>query len=163
MLVSGYFSHKNSHSVAKSPWMAEHRNRLRQVDLAAGLSLELEYSSVCFDALSEWDYTNPQIYETNFEALIREPFKEFARIFLFLGITVSPAMPQVLSLKNIIRKKVCGSASDSWILPEAILHRFVGQHSFENKSGGRAPGAEDPNHHYRKGTPAIGRRISSPH
>jgi hypothetical protein len=105
MLTSGYFSHRNSHNVSNSPWMAEHRNRLQQVDQEAGFRLELDYSSVYFDALSEWNYTNPQIYETRFETLIRQPFDEFVKAFRFLGIDVSPARPQVQFFKNMIGMK----------------------------------------------------------
>jgi hypothetical protein len=48
------------------------------------------------------------------------------------------------------------------MLPESTLNRFVEQHSFENHSGGRSLGAEDPNHHYRKGVPGDWKTYFSP-
>ena len=153
MLVSGYFSHKNSHNVSKAPWMAEHRQRLRRVSLEHGLKLELEYSSVYFDALARWNYDHPQVYETNFETLVRQPQGEFARIFQFLGITISPIMPRILALRRSIRKRVLGSGPERRVLPKSKLKEFVSNHSFERQSGGRKPGVENQDHHYRKGTP----------
>jgi len=45
IIVSGYFSHKNSHPVDHLPHMAAHRERLRSVSKDEGLLLEMEYAA----------------------------------------------------------------------------------------------------------------------
>jgi hypothetical protein len=68
IIVSGYFSHRNSHPEVFGglswPEMVEHRKRLLELDKDAGIMAELEFSHTFLDQMSSWDYHNPRILET---------------------------------------------------------------------------------------------------
>ena len=71
IVVSGYFSHGKSHPVhpVYNPWLKNYKEKLNSLDKDQGLLLELEYCKTYFKRMYEWDYKNPNIYETKFEIL----------------------------------------------------------------------------------------------
>jgi len=69
MLVSGYFSHLNSHP-GQTRWavsLRPYRKYLRTIDKHAGLFEEMNHSAPYFQHLLRWQYDNPLILETRFE------------------------------------------------------------------------------------------------
>jgi len=86
IIVSGYFSHKNSHPVDHLPHMAAHRERLHSVSKDEGLLLEMEYAASEMEDLSTWNYDHPDILEVKMEELTARPYKGFIEVFDFLSL-----------------------------------------------------------------------------
>jgi hypothetical protein len=153
VVVSGYFSHLHSHPVGDWFELAEHRRRLQKLSREEGLLLEMEFSSRLptegedlnpFAALAEWDYAMPRVLELRFEELVAAPDRELARVFAFLGLLEEPG------LRGALRRRL-GRAPHG--LSPGELERMLADKGFASRSGGRAPGEEDPQAHYRKGQP----------
>jgi hypothetical protein len=125
IVVSGYFSHRSSHPVG--PWhrLAYYREHLQSVDMTQGLLAEISFSANFLHEMFSWDYTDPRILELRFEDLVTDPEAHFLRVFAHVG-AIPPLDPSDLS--RIIRKR-----------------------RFEKLSGGRRPGEENTDHHYRSG------------
>src|SRR5215813_832211 len=128
IVVSGYFSHLNSHPDREWGWLQRHRRYLRSVSKHDGLLLDMQFSALLMAQMLTWDYSNPNILELRFEDLIAKDVDCFTRIFSFLGL-----FPQRLATPQI----------------SAATTKF----SFANLSNGRARGQEDSSSHYRKGEP----------
>jgi hypothetical protein len=156
IVVSGYFSHKNSHPARAdfNPWLLDHRETLIQLEQEEGLLKELEFCETYFERLAKWDYSNPKIFETKFEILTQSPKEEFTKIFEFLGIDVSGnSLPCVLDfcLNKVLHKIAKKPIPKSFSLPEFAFNRALGLHAFEKHSKGRKKGVEDTQSHFRKG------------
>jgi SAM-dependent methyltransferase len=129
IVISAYFSHLKSHPENGWPELRLWRNYLQSIRKDEGLMGEIEYMGRIFNRLLMWKYgAQPSILEYKFEDLIRNPLPMFTKAFEHMGI-----VPQVVGYDA---------------LPPLIL-----KNSFENLSGGRAPGSEDAVHHYRRGVP----------
>ncbi len=135
IVVSGYFSHKNSHHVEHWPELVPHRRRLNEVSIDAGLFLEMDFSRSLWmtklevgllDSLADWDFEQENILEMKYENLIENPLAAFTRAFSFLNLL--------------------GSDED-----RAHLQKAIDEYSFRNLSGGRQQGQEDQRSHFRKG------------
>ncbi len=157
ILVSAYFSHRYSHSIRDS-WgerLLEHRQRLAAApSVEAGLLLELDFSQGNFQHIADWNYDNPKVYETRYESLIINPAAVFSEAFRFLGLKV-PGWG-ISSLFGIavdasIRKLFGRAMSRRACLPQPILRYVLARHAFQRRAGGRRPGQENVQHHYRKG------------
>ena len=138
--VSSYFSHLHSHGTDNWPALAKHREKLKNVDKSEGLFLDMEFIRPGFKRLENWTYNLPNVMEVKMEELTRNPDNKFVEIFDFLGIldkksswlTLKPK-PGKISLKK--------------------LAQILRQKRFSVLSGGRKPGEEKVNHHFRKGVP----------
>jgi hypothetical protein len=150
VLVSGYFSHRNSHPAApeRNPWLVEHRARLLQCDQETGLMHEIEYSSAYFEHLAGWNYRHPCVLETRFETLTRQPAEEFERILAFLGIELVKG-GMIGGLARVARRLCLGSGAH--FLSRSRFSQILETHAFDRLAGGRTQGNEDVQHHYRKG------------
>jgi len=127
LIVSAYFSHLNSHPDENWPELRLWRRYLRSISKEEGLMGEIEYMGWVFHKLLMWKYgERPSILEFRFEDMIRDPLSMFTQAFEHMGIM--PAQVSREALPPIIEKN-----------------------SFQNLSGGRAPGSEDALHHYRRG------------
>src|SRR5262245_26796715 len=77
IVVSGYFSHRNSHPTSALgvdwPELIEHRKQLLELDQDAGLAEEIEFSSYFLDPLASWNHANPGVFEVKMEDLIGLP------------------------------------------------------------------------------------------
>lgn len=157
ILISGYFSHRYSHSIQGKwgPQLAEHRQRLEvQPSIEDGLLLELDFASRTFANIAGWCYDNPNIYETRFEVLTTDPWKVYLEAFQFLGLTTPRwGLPTLASMATaaILYKLFRRPIRQRNCLPQPLLRRILAQHAFERRAGGRARGQEDMRHHYRKG------------
>jgi hypothetical protein len=132
--VSAYFSHLSSHSDDYWPELTVHRERLSALPQDEGLLLDMEFTRTLrtdgfdlrpFDAMADWDYARPGILEAKFEALVSDPVDGVTRLLAGLGLPV----------------------------PVDAIARTARAHTFKVLSGGREPGAEDPDSHYRRGMP----------
>jgi hypothetical protein len=139
MAVSAYFSHLNSHPTDEFPMLVRDRAKLKETTKEEGLLLELSRPYV-YGAMSRWDYSLPNVLELRMEDMILDPQESFVRVFAFLGLV--------------------DGRPDSWpggaSLPKLTVVQvaeIVERNDFANKSGGRKPGEEDVQSHYRKGVP----------
>jgi hypothetical protein len=76
IVVSAYFSHRNSHGLAGFPQLREHRRRLREVGLGDGLLLEIEFRAGQFAQMEAWSYGRPNVLELKLEDLSRSPERQ---------------------------------------------------------------------------------------
>jgi hypothetical protein len=90
LIVSAYFSHLHSHSLATWPRLAEHRRQLQAADTSAGLLLEMEFSRRVLADMADWDYDQPDVLELRMEEMIASPAEHVARIVEHLGLTHLP-------------------------------------------------------------------------
>lgn len=129
IVVSAYYSHLATHSVAEWPELVSQRETLRNLDKTSGMLATwtfLERSD--FDngivgplyALRRWNYSDPRIKTLRMEDLVANP--EFVRS----------------ELRSLLEDD-----------PSQILSELT----FEKLSGGRATGVVDNESHYRSGKP----------
>ena len=160
IIVSGYFSHKNSHPVEHLPHMAAHRDRLRAASKEEGLFLEMDYAASEMADLSSWRYDHPDILELKMEELTPKPYAGFLEIFSFLGLlednpytlqgrlrTWSAALRNRLAQQHPRLKAL---RQKTPVYGELLLGR-VFDHRYSKKAGGRSKGTADRKSHYRKG------------
>ncbi len=154
IVVSGYFSHKNSHPVHPifNPWLSKYRESLNSHNKDEGLLLEIDYCTTYFKRLNDWNYSNPNIYETKFETLIRSPEEEFRRIFKFLGVQIKK-YDILLSSKIVLNRLAKYELFNTNECPNFIFERVLKQHRYKKISGGRKAGIVNDKSHYRKGKP----------
>jgi hypothetical protein len=127
VVVSAYFSHRYSHAV-NDGWqrLTLHREQLEKVDIDEGLMLEIDFSSLNFNRMNQWNYADSNILEIKMEDLLVAEKKSFITIFSFLDLYPHP-------------------------LTESDLESILDAESFIKKTKGRKPGEENQEHHFRKG------------
>ena len=154
ILVSSYFSDRYSHPVYREEF-EQFREQLNSVPFDEGLRLELDRRTAEFDALANWDYHHPDIYETRYEVLTVKPTDEFTSILSFLGIPMHAAGAAPLgdrarvALNRGLRRLDLGTLPVKAI-PHEFLRGIIEVRAFD-KLAGRSKGQEDPKSHYRKG------------
>lgn len=128
LLVSAYFSHRNSHEL--QAWLEAHRKSLLEVDEVEGLHLQMDFwlMEYMLNQMREWDFGNSNVFELRYEDLIAEPHLQLRRAYEFIGLF-------------------------DLGLTDSAFDVVLRQHSFEYKSGGRQPGESDVHSHYRRGVP----------
>lgn len=167
VLVSGYFSHKNSHPTDHWPELEAHRETLQSVSKEEGLLKEIEFSRPFLTAMRDWDYDQNQILELKMERLTQDPDFQFRRLLGHLGLyreqeEEQPAYAgKARQYANRVAYKLHhefqGSlprkvSSEETIHPD-VLDWILEQHRFEKLTKGRKKGEADPNSHLRKGEP----------
>lgn len=161
IVVSAYFSHRNSHPVEGLDHLAEHRERLKAVSKEEGLLLEMEFSGCELDDLEDWKYDNPNILELRMEELTTRSYEQFLEIFRFLDLlddettylAARRTSIYLTAMRNRLAKRspvLSGLVRPTLATPEQVLGR-VYAHRFEKKAGGRKKGTTDESSHYRKG------------
>ena len=130
MVVSGYFSHRNSHPVNVDgvQWteLIRHRINLRKLDKDAGMMAEIEFSGYFLDHMLSWNYDAPNVLAVRMEDLVSDPAGQW---------------PRLLEHWQLLDR-----------LPDGYLDELLRTHSFEKMAGGtRKIGEEDQTSHYRKG------------
>jgi hypothetical protein len=88
----------------------------------------MEFCGIFLFHMLSWDYCRPNVLELRFEDLISDEFNQFDRIFRFLKM-----VPESLGAED--------------------LAQVVRQNTFQVLSGGRKPGEQDVQSHYRRGSP----------
>jgi len=122
IIVSGYFSHKNSHSTESWKDLENIRKKLNELSLNDGLMYEIN-RGYALHWLRSIEFDNPKIKIVRFEDFIQDNFQVISEIFEFLKIKISARQ-----IGNLLEKN-----------------------SFEKRAGGRKRGEENQNHHFRKG------------
>lgn len=168
IVVSGYYSHLYSHLITEDnrEWADAWRQRLAAApSLEEGLVLELEFEAANFANLRGWDYANAKVLELRYEELIVDPYATFAQALSFWGLRLPrlglPTLATML-LQHRHRRGLGVPMPQRRCLPQPLLKRIVDLNAFERKAGGRAPGAEDIRHHYRKGVAGDWRNYFTP-
>lgn len=88
ILVSMYFSHRDSHRINHDE-IKRNRRKLGALDKLGGLTYLVEESSFFLRIMRElanWNYDTDRFYETSFERLTTDPLREFEAVFAFLDI-----------------------------------------------------------------------------
>jgi hypothetical protein len=167
IIVSGYFSHRNSHPEVFGgvawPELIAHRKRLLELDKEAGLAEEIEFSHLFLEPMASWDYNDPSILEVRMEEMITEPEQMWVKLFTQLEMLGTDGLGKMAAVKwNVaarrqkpwpahhLRKVL--PAIPLRALPPAYLPDVLDRYSFTRLSGSkRKPGEVDENSHYRKG------------
>lgn len=92
ILVSMYFSHRDSHTAERGSQIYVDRHILRRISPEAGFLYLLEESDFwkrVVSALSTWNYADARFYETSYERLISSPTEEWTSILSYLGLSVN--------------------------------------------------------------------------
>ncbi len=126
ILVSGYFSHLKTHPTDDWPNLIPFRKKLKRVDMAEGLVLELDFMHRVWERMQHWPLVHPSVLTVRLEDFGDQYIERFESIFRFLGLFD------------------LGLSEHSFL---SIMER----NSFARRSGGRSPGQEDNTSHYRKG------------
>jgi hypothetical protein len=164
IIVSGYFSHRNSHPTDQWPELIPHRARLLELPMEEGLLLEMEFSRQFLDPMIRWDYRQPHVLEMKLEDLSAKPLESFTRIFGHLGLL--EGQTDSLADRFIMGMNVWNQRGRRFMpgrmpifpmrfprehLSHATLRHVLDRMSFERLSGGRKKGQENVKSHYRKG------------
>lgn len=171
ILVSAYFSHRNSHPTKEWPALEDHRQRLQSLSKDEGLFAEMDFSREQFEDMGAWDYDQEHVMEMKMETLSADPkrhFIEMAKFFGWLDPTDTTGLHQLarvtqLRLNRLNQKgrRFMPASMPMFpvptrrmsTMPRQELTRIVEKKSFKRLSGGRKKGQENVNSHYRKGTP----------
>lgn len=160
ILVSGYFSHRNSHSTDGWEDLVAHRERLQKLDQTAGLIAEMEFSATVFDDLASWRYGEPGVLELTYEQFLQNPYQAMLEAFDSLGL-VDWTEPKPLDwVKHVhviyahkLRRRLgwwpCNPQPPQ--VPQYLLLGKCHQNRFSRLAGGRREGQENTQSHYRKG------------
>lgn len=161
IVVSAYFSHRNSHPTHNVPHMESHRTDLREASQEEGLFLEMEFSSHELFELADWDYADESILELKMEDITARPYESFISIFRHLELLPDhepvTAREQVAAWSSRLANRLSRRPALGWLrrdLPVTadLLLGTVYARRFEAQTGGRRAGREDVASHYRKGT-----------
>ncbi len=159
LVVSAYFSHRNSHPTRDWPELIEHRARLQALGKDEGLLLEMEFDRPYLEEMLRWDYGQPHVLELRMEDLTPDPYRQFLRIFGFLGILdeshqrkgqqLGFVFDSALNILHHQHKWPWPRRRASF--PAGRLLDMVHDNRFSNFAGGREAGQVDEASHYRKG------------
>jgi hypothetical protein len=121
----------------------------------------MEFRKNQFEAMYNWDYSLPNIYEIKMEDLVINPYKKFVDIFEFLGIVDESQLGLKERFSYLLgtavnrfnqKSKVSvpfGLAAEK--IPAERVLGIVYTYEFSKLAGGRSLGQEDVKSHYRKG------------
>ena len=84
--VSAYFSHLNTHETKNWPELRAHRQKLQNLPTDEGLLLDMEFVALHMEEMDSWDYNDPNFLQIKMEKLTADPYRQFLKIFDFLGI-----------------------------------------------------------------------------
>lgn len=179
VLVSAYFSHKNTHDTRGWPELRAHRNELQSLSKAEGLMAEMDFSAPFFEDMYTWDYSQDHVLEVKMENLTADPIPYFVRIADFLNLLAPQDSPRLVDLaRRVMAKSNRLNHRGRRFMPgelplfpvprrsmrsisRDLLLDIVEARSFENLTG-RNPGEEDRQTHLRKGVPGDWRNHLTP-
>jgi hypothetical protein len=160
IIVSAYFSHRNSHRIDGLPHIAAHRAALREVSAEEGLLLEMEFSRNELLELGDWNYADGRILEVKMEDLTARPYDTFVSIFQHLELLCPyepimeqrrPAVWMGRLANRLALRRGLGRLRRRVPVTGEMLLGTVYARRFEAQTRGRAQGIEDVTSHYRKG------------
>ena len=160
IIISAYFSHRNSHPVDGLPHLAEHRERLHAASKEEGILLEMDFSAKELEDIATWDYDQPDTLELTTEALTDRPYEGFLEIFSFFDLLEWDEPYRMKDRTRVFVRRALnrlGTRPGLGLLRQStkatgdLLLGTVYQHRFEARARGRKVGEENPKSHYRKG------------
>lgn len=163
IVVSGYFSHKNSHPTEGWPELNEFRKELQRLPKDEGMMENIKFTATLptdgwnielFRTMMEWDYSRENIIEVKFEEMAGNPYELFLGVFNFMHL-VTDAPPGLLSLLNYyIRDRNYRIRNPrAKTIPEWAALLKLHDNRFAKAAKGRRRGVSDESSHYRKGVP----------
>ncbi|GAA1369013.1 sulfotransferase domain-containing protein [Catellatospora chokoriensis] len=171
IVVSGYFSHRNTHGVHALgvTWheLIDHRRRLRELDVPDGLLEEIEFSGYFLDHMSTWDYHQPEVLELRMEDQISDQVAVWTQIFEHYGLLIPRRAVGEWVRTAAVRWRLAALRAEPGArlrraLPAFTLDRLprsypqlaVDHYTFTRLSDSdRRPGEVDEMNHYRNGVP----------
>ncbi|MEU8080689.1 sulfotransferase domain-containing protein [Catellatospora citrea] len=171
IVVSGYFSHRNTHGVHALgvTWheLIDHRRRLRELDVPDGLLEEIEFSGYFLDHMSTWDYHQPEVLELRMEDQISDQVAVWTQIFEHYGLLIPRRAVGEWVRTAAVRWRLAALRAEPdarlrRALPAFTLDRLprsypqlaVDHYTFTRLSDSdRRPGEVDEMNHYRNGVP----------
>lgn len=158
IVVSGYFSHLNSHPLGGMPRLTAHREKLRSLPQDEGLLLEMEFSQGRIRSLGRWDYHRADVLERHTEDFVADPYRGFLQVFEFLEMLAHDT-DEKLELATVLQAIWNRGVRYFRLLPRWRMGGLAGErllaqvyrHRFSRLAGGRNRGQEHQNSHYRKG------------
>jgi len=160
IIVSAYFSHRNSHPTDGLPHLAAHRDALQETSKEEGLLLEMEFSAFELRQLGDWNYANEKVLELKMEDVTTRPYESFLSIFRHfelmpdqeptngrgqLVVSASRLVNRLSQRRSLRRLRRTIPVTGEMLLGAVHARRF------EANAGGRTKGREDVASHYRKG------------
>lgn len=161
IVISAYFSHRNSHSTKAWNELEPHRAKLQNMDKHAGIAEEMRFRERSFRHMHSWNYAQEHILEIRFEELIDRHYETLLTVFNHLGL-LSQADYRFMSRPGGMYRELAALARSKMnitlprftrrpILPAAEFLTIVWRNRFEAKTHGRNRGDEDVDSHYRRG------------
>ena len=86
ILVSGYYSHLNSHEIRNWPELIPYREQLKSSSFSDGLMLELEFSEQFLNKMDQWPISGKNIITMRYEDFCLEPIEFVIRVLEFFEI-----------------------------------------------------------------------------
>ena len=160
IIVSAYFSHRNSHPTDGLPHIQAHREALRDTSVEQGLFLEMEFSKTELLQIGDWDYSIESVLELRTEELTLYPYEGFLRICRHLDLLSEVEPVRAAEQMRVWTSRLVNRLSQRRLLRglnrkmratgEIVLGAVYAQR-FEAQTGGRERGIENAASHYRKG------------
>lgn len=161
IVVSAYFSHRDTHPVHGLPHMQAHREALRAATIEEGLLLEMEFSKAELLQMSDWDYASESVLEIKMEDLTLHPYEWFLQVFGHLGLLEDVEPRQAAAQARVWTSRLLNRLArrHRGLSPVRRKMRATGElvlgavyaNRFEALTAGRRRGSEDLTSHYRKG------------
>ncbi|GAB4055222.1 sulfotransferase domain-containing protein [Catellatospora paridis] len=176
IVVSGYFSHRNTHGIHALgvTWheLIDHRKRLLELDVPDGLLEEIEFSGYFLDHMSTWDYHQPEVLELRMEDQICDQVAVWTQIFEHYGLLVPRRTVGEWVRATAVRWRLAAlrAEPDARLrralpaftlgrLPRSYARLAVDHYTFTRlSSSDRRPGEVDEMNHYRNGVPGDWRK-----
>ncbi|GIH10188.1 hypothetical protein Rhe02_82550 [Rhizocola hellebori] len=174
IVVSGYFSHRNSHvtQALGITWeeLIPHRQRLQELDLDEGMLEEIEFSGFFLDHMVTWNYSQPEVLELKMEDLVGDKVRLWTQIFDHYGLLIAPNRVREWVLSAAVKWNLATNKERPMPLrpttkralpripikrlPRGYVPRTLEFFTFAKMSNStRKPGEVDEMSHYRKGIP----------
>jgi hypothetical protein len=154
VVISGYYSHLNTHPTGKRPDILAFRNKIKDRPTDQGIKMEMDFSSERLHEMEKWDYSNPNILELKFEQFTQKP--NWTELFNFLGLKGAENHIEYVvkrTLNKLSNRGLSPFRFNNLKVPMDVLDKIPERMSFDKLTGGRKPGESDLKSHYRKGTP----------
>jgi hypothetical protein len=160
IVVSGYFSHRNTHSTDGWQNLIPYREKLQSVGKEEGLHLELDFEAGQFAEMRGWRDcpANVAIRHYRIEELTANPYQRMLEILTELGMVDEAYYTPGKRLRFLVSKVVTRLRAKGLPLPGVVdklpAERVLGllyECDFRQQTKGRKPGQEDRKSHFRKG------------
>ncbi|MBI1357728.1 MAG: hypothetical protein GC160_25600 [Acidobacteria bacterium] len=161
IVVSAYFSHRNSHTTDAWPELIPYREKLQKVSKEEGLFLELEFRAEQFEEMRSWKDLpeGVRIRHARMEELTADPYRRILDEFEAMGLIDADyytpgkriafvASKSVRRVEHLLGVRLGFRAKR---LPAERLLGILWENEFKRISGGRKRGQENAASHFRKG------------